>query len=130
RLPISWHGAFDHLKGVIAPDFIADLLGFGQKSQPLGFLLNVVSPSCVVKPFDPASRRVSVAFADEAEHTAGPPRRRCAPNGCSCQRSRPTVNFCGCSRKTKSTAGSPGEKPFPPRKCPADQSFLADGRTP
>lgn len=38
------HSPLDHLKGMIAPDFIADLLGFGQLSPSLGLLLNVLSP--------------------------------------------------------------------------------------
>jgi hypothetical protein len=44
RLPVSRHRTLDHLKDVIAPDCIADLLGFGQLSPPLGLLLNVLSP--------------------------------------------------------------------------------------
>ena len=67
---------------MVAPDLIADLLGFGQRGSPLWFLPNVISPGHIVNPLNPTGRRVGVTIADEAEHAAearlGEPQRAAA----------------------------------------------------
>jgi hypothetical protein len=52
------------------------------------------------------------------EATVGLLRRTSALNGCKCQSSRATRNFCGRNRTRRSTVASPGEKLSPARNCP------------